>query len=123
MAYETKLIIPDLLGKGKALRQHLLLFSLGSSGHRSAIKELTVGLALDENSHRFYSLALSGEELPLMKIEITDVTKTTLKTAMEYEFIGSIVTSYQIGGSHSGADKPTIHITFNYRQVKTTMFD
>jgi type VI protein secretion system component Hcp len=122
MAYETKLIIPGLLGNGNALRQHLLWFSLGSVGQKSQSKDLNIGLDLDDNTHKFYELALSGQELPLMKIEITDVTKTTIKTVLEYEFTGSMLTSYQISGAHSGESKPSIMITFNYREVKSNVF-
>jgi hypothetical protein len=135
MAFEWKLIVPDLLGKGKALRENVLALSLGgtsvtghgvvsgmSGGSGSIHQDVTLGLALNKNIYKFYEKAINGDELPLIKVEVTEVTKTTLKMAMLYEFTGSIVTSYNISGSHSGEAKPSAMVSFNYTRMSATSF-
>lgn len=53
-----------------------------------------------------------------MKLEYSTVDKKVVKTYLTYEFSNSIVSSYQISGSHSGGGEPTVSLTFNFRKVK-----
>jgi type VI protein secretion system component Hcp len=128
MAFEYILLVPNLGAHGKTLREKLISLNLGgmmqagtggTSGGRSNVKDLGLTVRLNEDTHNFFTKAHSGETIPAMRIEVNEVTATTLKTAIVYDFTDLTVASYHIIGSHSKDDaKPTAFFSMIYETVK-----
>ncbi len=112
----SKLIIADFFGKGRPHKEDVVSATLGREEIRRL--EIAVTLEMNKNTHKFFELAINGTEIETMKLEYSTVDKKVVKTYLTYEFSNSIVSSYQISGSHSGRGEPTVSLTFNFRKVK-----
>src|SRR5688572_19275434 len=98
MASESILIIPDFIDKGKSLREKLLAMSFTNSGSNTTTtgsmsgplgsnrNEVYLTLNLNKDTSGLYVKATNGDNIPYMKVEVNDITPTTLKTAVLIEF-------------------------------------
>lgn len=135
MAVEMILIVPDLIGPGNSLREKLIFLGWGSitssavlagSGPSNSVerlgKEIAITLELNDKSHLFYTRAFDGHHFDNMRIEINDVTPTTLRAAMLFEFRHITVSNFQISGSSSGPASPRFSSTCMFESVKPSFF-
>lgn len=109
------LIIADFFAKGRPLKEEMVSASVGDNRHDR--KDISVSLNLNQNTNKLLEMAINGTNIETVKLEYTTKEKKITKTYLVYELNNSIISSYQIFGSHDAPDKPTIWLNFNYQKM------
>jgi hypothetical protein len=132
MANETILLIPKLGKGGGTLREKLLTFgfgrlsSMGSSnlttGSQSFKKpeEIFVSLPFTESTSMFMTKVVTGAVIPEARVEVNEVTKTTLKNAIVFDFTDLSASLYSITGTRHNPTEEVLTVTLSIASVKYT---